>query len=179
MKCPFCASADNGVVDSRETDDGRAIRRRRHCEGCGRRFTTYERIEEQPLMVIKKDGSRTAFDRSRLKGGILRACEKRPVTSETIDSIVSEIERRAIESGERELESRWLGEAVMEALKRTDEVAYVRFASVYRSFKDAAEFAAALDALRAATTAKAGADAAPHAEARSSPQKPSTKASDG
>lgn len=148
MKCPFCSSSDNGVVDSRETDDGRAIRRRRHCAGCARRFTTYERVEEQPLVVIKKDGSRVAFDRSRLKAGILRACEKRPVSSDTIDGIVADIEKRALELGERELSSRWFGEAVMEALKATDEVAYVRFASVYRSFKDAAEFARELEALK-------------------------------
>ena len=148
MKCPFCSSSDNGVVDSRETDDGRAIRRRRHCAGCARRFTTYERVEEQPLVVIKKDGSRVAFDRARLKAGILRACEKRPVSSDTIDGIVGDIEKRALELGERELSSRWFGEAVMEALKATDEVAYVRFASVYRSFKDAAEFARELEALK-------------------------------
>lgn len=148
MKCPFCASSDNGVVDSRETEDGRAIRRRRHCAGCARRFTTYERVEEQPLAVIKKDGSRVTFDRARLKGGILRACEKRPVSSDAIEAIVADIEKRALELGERELSSRWFGEAVMEALKATDEVAYVRFASVYRSFKDAAEFARELEALR-------------------------------
>jgi transcriptional repressor NrdR len=148
VKCPFCSSSDNGVVDSRETDDGRAIRRRRHCAGCARRFTTYERVEEQPLVVIKKDGSRVAFDRPRLKAGILRACEKRPVSSDTVDGIVADIEKRALEVGERELSSRWFGEAVMEALKATDEVAYVRFASVYRSFKDAAEFARELEALK-------------------------------
>ncbi len=148
MKCPFCASTENGVVDSRETDDGRAIRRRRHCAGCARRFTTYERHEEQPLVVIKKDGRRVVFDRARLKAGIVRACEKRQVSSITIDTIVADIEKRAIELGERELSSRWFGEAVMEALKATDEVAYVRFASVYRSFTDAAEFARELEALK-------------------------------
>jgi transcriptional repressor NrdR len=148
VKCPFCSSTDNGVVDSRETEDGRAIRRRRRCDGCARRFTTYERVEEQPLVVIKKDGSRVAFDRARLKAGILRACEKRPVSSDTIDGVVADIEKRALELGERELSSRWFGEAVMEALKATDEVAYVRFASVYRSFKDAAEFARELEALK-------------------------------
>ncbi len=148
MKCPFCASTENGVVDSRETDDGRAIRRRRHCAGCARRFTTYERHEEQPLVVIKKDGRRVVFDRARLKAGIVRACEKRQVSSSTIDTIVADIEKRAIELGERELSSRWFGEAVMDALKGTDEVAYVRFASVYRSFTDAAEFARELEALK-------------------------------
>jgi transcriptional repressor NrdR len=148
VKCPFCASTENGVVDSRETDDGRAIRRRRHCAGCARRFTTYERHEEQPLVVIKKDGRRVVFDRARLKAGIVRACEKRQVSSSTIDTIVADIEKRAIELGERELSSRWFGEAVMDALKGTDEVAYVRFASVYRSFTDAAEFARELEALK-------------------------------
>ncbi len=148
MKCPFCAAPDNSVVDSRETDDGRAIRRRRHCAACARRFTTYERLEEQPLIVIKKDGSRVAFDRARLKAGLMRACEKRPVSLDTIDGIVSDIEKRATELGERELSSRWFGEEVMSALKDVDEVAYVRFASVYRSFKDADEFARELEALR-------------------------------
>ncbi len=148
MKCPYCASTDNSVVDSRETDDARAIRRRRHCGSCTRRFTTYERLEEQPLVVVKKDGSRVAFDRARLKAGLMRACEKRPVSLDTIDGIVSDIEKRSIELGERELSSRWFGEAVMAALKDVDEVAYVRFASVYRSFKDAEEFARELEALR-------------------------------
>lgn len=148
MKCPFCNSTDNGVVDSRETDDARAIRRRRQCAACTRRFTTYERIEEQPLIVIKKDGSRVPFDRQRLKGGLARACEKRPVPVDTIEAIVSDIEKRAWELGERELSSRWFGEAAMQALKATDDIAYVRFASVYRSFKDAEDFARELAALR-------------------------------
>jgi len=148
VKCPFCNSTDNGVVDSRETDDARAIRRRRHCASCTRRFTTYERIEEQPLVVIKKDGTRAPFDRQRLKGGLARACEKRPVPLDTIEAIVSDIEKRAWELGERELSSRWFGEAAMEALKAVDEIAYVRFASVYRSFKDADDFARELEALR-------------------------------
>ena len=148
MKCPFCNTTDNGVVDSRETDDAHAIRRRRHCAGCSRRFTTYERVEEQPLIVIKKDGTRVPFDRQRLKGGLARACEKRPVPVDTIDAIVSGIEKRAWELGERELSSRWFGEAAMAALKDVDDVAYVRFASVYRSFKDADDFARELQALR-------------------------------
>lgn len=155
MKCPFCASTDNGVVDSRETDDGRAIRRRRNCTACARRFTTYERVEEQPLVVIKKGGSRAPFDRARIKAGLMRACEKRPVAVDTIDGIVADIEKRAFESGEREIPSGWFGEQVMEALKVTDEVAYVRFASVYRSFKDANEFARELEALRRAEASKA------------------------
>ncbi|HEY1097572.1 MAG TPA: transcriptional regulator NrdR [Myxococcota bacterium] len=148
MKCPFCASTDNSVVDSRDTEDARAIRRRRQCAGCARRFTTYERIEEQPLLVVKKDGSRVTFDRQRLKAGLVRACEKRPISSDVIDGIVGDIEKRAIETGERELPSVWFGEAAMLALKAVDDIAYVRFASVYRSFKDADDFARELAALR-------------------------------
>jgi transcriptional repressor NrdR len=149
MKCPFCSSTDNGVVDSRETDDGRAIRRRRSCASCSRRFTTYERLEEQPLVVIKKDGSRVTFDRSKLVAGMTRACEKRPVPQAIIDALALEIEKRAAELGERELSSRWFGEQVMDALRGVDEVAYVRFASVYRSFKDVEEFARELERLKA------------------------------
>jgi transcriptional repressor NrdR len=148
MKCPFCASADNGVVDSRETEDGRAIRRRRACTACQRRFTTYERIEEQVLTVVKKDGTRTPFDRLKLAAGMRRACEKRPVPAARIDRVAADIERRAQELGEREISSRWFGEQVMHALRELDEVAYVRFASVYRSFRDVDEFARELEVLR-------------------------------
>jgi transcriptional repressor NrdR len=170
MKCPFCSSTDNGVVDSRETDDGRAIRRRRNCAACTRRFTTYERIEEQPLVVIKKDGSRVTFDRSKLVAGMTRACEKRPVPQAIIDTLAVEIEKRAIELGERELSSRWFGEKVMEALRSVDEVAYVRFASVYRSFKDADEFARELERLKAASLAPSSSPPSP------SPSRPSSQA---
>ena len=148
MKCPFCGSNDNGVVDSRETDDGRAIRRRRNCAGCARRFTTYERLEEMPLSVVKKDGSRVPFDRQKLVSGMTRACEKRPVPAAVIDRLAIEIEKRALELCERELSSRWFGEQVMSAIKDVDEVTYVRFASVYRSFKDVDEFARELEALK-------------------------------
>lgn len=148
MKCPFCNSGDNGVVDSRETEDGRAIRRRRSCTACQRRFTTYERIEEQPLTVVKKDGSRTPFDRNKLIGGMRRACEKRPVPTAKIEKLAADIERKAQELGEREISSRWFGEQVMGALRELDEVAYVRFASVYRSFRDVDEFARELEALK-------------------------------
>lgn len=151
MKCPFCASSDNGVVDSRETEDGRAIRRRRNCTACSKRFTTYERIEEQPLMVVKKDGTRVPFDRNKLLSGMMRACEKRPVPTAKITSVVSEIERKAQEMNEREISSRWFGEQVMAALRELDQVAYVRFASVYRSFRDVDEFARELEALKART----------------------------
>lgn len=154
MKCPFCASSDNGVVDSRETDDGRAIRRRRNCSGCARRFTTYERLEEVPLMVIKKDGSRVPFDRQKLAAGMSRACEKRPVPVAVIDQLAIEIEKRALELGERELSSRWFGEQVMVGLKDVDQVAYVRFASVYRSFKDVEEFARELETLKTQKSAE-------------------------
>lgn len=150
MKCPFCGSVENGVVDSRETEDGRATRRRRNCNACTRRFTTYERVEEQPLMVVKKDGSRVPFSREKLASGMRRACEKRPVSMDTIDQIAGDIERRALEVGEREIASRWFGEQVMQALRALDAVAYVRFASVYRSFRDVEEFQRELEALRGA-----------------------------
>jgi transcriptional repressor NrdR len=140
MRCPFCAQPSNRVVDSRVSKDGFAIRRRRECEGCGRRFTTYERVEESVPLVVKKDGRRETFDRAKVVSGIKRACEKRPVSADVIDRTVEEIERSLLESGEREVPSSVIGEAVMAALKRIDEVAYVRFASVYRSFKDLNEF---------------------------------------
>ena len=148
MKCPFCASVDNGVVDSRETEDGHAIRRRRNCSACSRRFTTYERIEEVALTVVKKDGSRTNFERSKLIAGMVRACEKRPVPVPKIEKVALEIERKAQELGEREISSRWFGEQVMAALRELDQVAYVRFASVYRSFRDVEEFARELETLK-------------------------------
>lgn len=148
MKCPFCGSSENGVVDSRETDDGRAIRRRRSCQGCSRRFTTYERVDEVQLVVIKKDGTRSTFDRQKLIAGMRRACEKRPVPVPKIERTAADIERKALELGEREISSRWIGEQVMDALKELDEVAYVRFASVYRSFRDVDEFARELERLR-------------------------------
>ena len=168
MKCPFCSSTDNGVVDSRETDDGRAIRRRRSCAACARRFTTYERIEEQPLVVIKKDGSRVGFDRNKLVAGMTRACEKRPVPQAIIDTLAVEIEKRAVELGERELSSRWFGEQVMDALRGVDEVAYVRFASVYRSFKDVEEFARELERLK--TTSGSSSPPSPTVTARTTTQ---------
>jgi transcriptional repressor NrdR len=160
MKCPFCASTDNGVVDSRETEDGKAIRRRRACAACARRFTTYERIEEQPLLVVKKDGTRAGFDRNKLVLGMMRACEKRPVPVADVDKVASDIERRAFELGDKEISTTWLGEQVMNALRGLDEVAYVRFASVYRSFRDVEEFARELEQLRPAV---AGAPAVPDA----------------
>jgi len=140
VKCPFCAYLDTKVIDSRLGKEGNSIRRRRECIACERRFTTYERVEEMQPLVIKKDGRREPFDRMKIVGGMQRACEKRPVSIEVIDKVVDRLEMSFLESGEREIESTRIGEAVMEALRDLDEVAYVRFASVYRQFKDINEF---------------------------------------
>ncbi len=136
MKCPFCEFEESKVIDSRPTDEGEAIRRRRECLNCSKRFTTYEKIETIPLMVIKKDGSRQMFDREKLLNGIIRACEKRPVATSDMERIVNEIESATQNLLEREISSQKIGEMVMERLPEIDEVAYVRFASVYRQFKD-------------------------------------------
>lgn len=136
MKCPFCEFEESKVIDSRPTDEGEAIRRRRECLKCNKRFTTYEKIENIPLMVIKKDGSRQMFDRVKLLNGIMRACEKRPVATGDMEHIVNEIEAATQNFLEREISSQRIGEMVMERLQKIDEVAYVRFASVYRQFKD-------------------------------------------
>ncbi len=136
MKCPFCSYEESKVIDSRPTDEGEKIRRRRECIACGKRFTTYEIIESVPIIVVKKDKSRQAFDRVKLFNGMLRACEKRPVSIEQIDRTVSEIEADLQNSLDREVTSVHIGELVMDKLKNLDEVAYVRFASVYRQFKD-------------------------------------------
>lgn len=136
MKCPFCEYEESKVIDSRPTDEGEAIRRRRECLNCSKRFTTYEKIENIPLMVIKKDGSRQMFDRQKLLNGIMRACEKRPVSTSDMERIVYEIESSSQNLLEREITSQKIGELVMDSLKQVDEVAYVRFASVYRQFKD-------------------------------------------
>ena len=136
MKCPFCGFEESKVIDSRPADDGERIRRRRECLGCAKRFTTYEIIESVPIVVVKKDKSRQAFDRVKLFNGMLRACEKRPVSIEQLDKVVSEIEAELQNSLDREVTSVHIGELVMERLKELDEVAYVRFASVYRQFKD-------------------------------------------
>lgn len=140
MKCPFCGYHDSKVVDSRVAKDGDSIRRRRECINCNRRFTTYERIEEVAQMVIKKDGRREAFDRWKLKSGIMKAIEKRAVSLEQVDAMINNIERELFNSNEHEVTTKALGEAVMHRLKQLDEVAYVRFASVYRQFKDINEF---------------------------------------
>ena len=136
MKCPFCEYEESKVIDSRPTDEGEAIRRRRECLKCSKRFTTYEKIETIPLMVVKKDGSRQMFDREKLLNGIIRACEKRPVKISDMEHIVNEIEIATQNLLEREISSQKIGEMVMERLPMIDEVAYVRFASVYRQFKD-------------------------------------------
>lgn len=140
MKCPFCGELDSKVLDSRAIDDGSAIRRRRECPRCGRRFTTYERLDEVPLIVVKKDGRREAFDRNKVLHGLIRACEKRAVPMERLESLVNEVERELHGRLEREVSSGEIGEMVMERLREVDEVAYVRFASVYRQFKDINRF---------------------------------------
>jgi transcriptional repressor NrdR len=147
MKCPSCPRTDSKVIDSRLSKDGSIIRRRRECEGCGKRFTTYERVEEPLPVVVKKDGRRETFDRMKIAGGIKKACEKRPISTETIEEMVDGIERWTMEQGEKEISSATIGERVMEELQRLDQVAYVRFASVYRSFKDINEFMKELDEL--------------------------------
>ena len=136
MKCPFCGYSESKVIDSRPTDEGERIRRRRECMNCSKRFTTYDIIESGPIIVVKKDKSRESFDRNKLFNGLLRACEKRPVSIETIEKIVDEIETTLQNSLDREVTSIHIGELAMDKLKDTDEVAYVRFASVYRQFKD-------------------------------------------
>lgn len=140
MRCPYCCYLQSRVVDSRQSEDGTTIRRRRECEGCGRRFTTYERIDMVPLIAVKKDQTRETFDVNKLRSGIVKACEKRPVPLSRIDEMVAEIERKLTNSSEAEVTSQRIGEMVMDGLKRLDEVAYVRFASVYRQFRDIQTF---------------------------------------
>lgn len=140
MKCPYCGSNDTKVIDSRPADDNTSIRRRRRCSGCGKRFTTYEKLETMPLMVIKKDQSRELYDRAKIEHGIMNSCHKRSISAERISSIVDDIENEIFGMGEREVPTYVIGEKVMEKLKTLDEVAYVRFASVYREFKDVNTF---------------------------------------
>jgi transcriptional repressor NrdR len=144
MKCPFCGHLEDKVVDSRESREGDVIRRRRECIECGRRFTSYERIDEIPYMVVKKDGSREKFDRQKLMNGLLKACEKRPVSLSQLEEIVNEVECSVQEANDRERSTVEIGELLMERLRRLDKVAYVRFASVYLDFKDIKEFMAEL-----------------------------------
>ena len=147
MRCPFCDNQETKVIDSRPTEDGHAIRRRRECERCSRRFTTYEKVEEVILMVVKKDGSREAFDRRKIMNGIIKACEKRPVTVATMENMVDQIERGLNNMMEKEIESSFIGELIMDQLKDVDQVAYVRFASVYRQFTDVNTFVAEIEKL--------------------------------
>ncbi len=140
MKCPFCGHQEDKVVDSRASSDGVSIRRRRECLGCGKRLTRYEHVEDHPLMIIKKDGRREPFDRHKLLAGLVKACEKRPVSMDDLEGLVDELERELSQQFEREVPSREIGERVMKKLHVLDPVAYVRFASVYREFKDVEQF---------------------------------------
>ncbi len=140
MICPFCGHREDKVIDSRESKEGDSIRRRRQCLACERRFTTYERCDEVPYMVIKKDGSRESFDRQKVLNGLLRACEKRPVSMGSLAGLVNEVEAEVSETAERELSTTAIGERLMERLRALDKIAYVRFASVYRDFQDIEEF---------------------------------------
>ncbi len=147
MKCPFCNYNDTKVIDSRGQDDNSVIRRRRLCDSCGKRFTTYERIDMIPITVIKRDGTREIFDKNKIIGGIMKSCNKRPVTVQQMEALVDDIENTLMSSGDREVESKMLGNMVMDRLKELDEVAYVRFASVYRQFKDINTFIDELEKL--------------------------------
>ena len=147
MRCPFCKEEDSRVVDSRAADDGNTIRRRRECTSCGKRFTTYETVEKIPLMVIKNDGRRVVFDRNKLLNGLIRSCDKRDIPTERIIALADEIEKELRNTMDREVYTRDIGELVMEKLKNFDEVAYIRFASVYRKFADISGFREELEAL--------------------------------
>lgn len=148
MRCPFCLHLDSKVLDSRQTEEGASIRRRRECSSCQKRFTTYERVEELPFLVIKRDGGREAFSRTKILNGILRACEKRPISLDVIEKTVDEIERQIRSGPDREVASELIGELVMDKLRELDDVAYVRFASVYRQFKDVDNFIEEVQQLR-------------------------------
>ena len=149
MKCPYCGHPESKVIDSRPADENASIRRRRECLSCARRFTTYETVESLPMVVIKKDGSRQSFDRQKMLRGMIRACEKRPVTLAELERIADEIEQELQNAMEREIRTEIIGEKVMERLRKVDQVAYVRFASVYRQFKDIDTFMAELNKLLA------------------------------
>jgi len=152
MKCPFCHDLDNRVIDSRLTEDGGVIRRRRECAECEKRFTTYERVEETLPVIVKKDGRRESYDRSKVLSGLKKACEKRPVSAEQIELMTDRIQSSLQERGEKEVPSSVIGEAIMSELHKVDQVAYVRFASVYRDFKDVSEFMSELEELIKART---------------------------
>jgi transcriptional repressor NrdR len=156
VRCPFCLHPDSRVVDSRVSEEGSAVRRRRECPDCGRRFTTFEHAEETPLFVIKKDGRREPFDRGKLLAGLTRACEKRPISREQIEAVAEEVERGLRDRLSEEVPSRDIGDMVMQRLRRLDEVAYVRFASVYKAFTDADSFVREVRTLVARTKRRAG-----------------------
>lgn len=147
MRCPFCGYSDSKVVDSRPADDSNSIRRRRECLECGKRFTTYEKIEEVPLMVVKKSGEREVFNSDKILVGMIKACEKRPIAMDKLEAVVRDIEKELLNTMEREVTTKYIGELVMERLRKIDPVAYVRFASVYREFKDIDTFMEELQAL--------------------------------
>ncbi len=147
MKCPFCACCNSKVVDSRPTEEGSIIRRRRECNSCGKRFTTYEKVEEIPLMIVKKDGNRESYDRNKVINGIVKACEKRPVSLNEIEDLVDDVEKDLYSLMDKEVSSNYVGEVIMEKLKEVDEVSYVRFASVYRQFADINTFKEELEKL--------------------------------
>lgn len=144
MRCPYCKSLKDKVVDSRTASDGASIRRRRECDICGRRYTTYEKVEEVPFFVIKKNGTRIPFDRDRIRRGVIKACEKRPISAEKIEALLDDIEARINDMFDKEVASKFIGNMVMDSLRDLDQVAYVRFASVYREFKDVNEFVSEL-----------------------------------
>ena len=154
MHCLSCGSVDSKVIDSRLLEDANAIKRRRECSDCGRRFTTYERIEETPILVIKRSGERQLFRMEKMKNGIIRACEKRPVTSSQIDEIASKVEKQILSSAEKEIESSAIGELVMSELEKVDKVAYIRFASVYKQFEDVSKFKEFIEILTKGITDK-------------------------
>lgn len=161
MRCPFCAHTESKVIDSRASAPADVIRRRRECESCARRFTTYERVEDVVPAVVKKDGRRETFDRQKVMAGLSRACEKRPVSRETLDSLVDRVERALIDSGDKEVSARTIGERVMLELATVDDIAYVRFASVYRSFRDISELRAEVERV---DVQRAAASSAPDAQ---------------
>jgi transcriptional repressor NrdR len=156
MRCPYCSHPEDRVVDSREAQEGQVTRRRRECLGCKGRFTTYERIEDVLPQVVKKDGRREPFDRKKIVDGVATACQKRPVSAEQVEALVSAVERQLQELGEREIRTPVIGEAVMQRLRSLDEVAYVRFASVYRAFRDVGEFMTELEGLARKGTPEGG-----------------------
>ncbi|MBQ4506550.1 MAG: transcriptional repressor NrdR [Firmicutes bacterium] len=171
MKCPYCEALDTKVVDSRPAEDGKAIRRRRECIACGKRFTTYEKVEEMLFMVVKRDGSRESFDRNKILTGLMRACAQRPVTMDQMEEVASDIERRLNNTMEKEISTQQIGEMVMEELKELDEVAYVRFASVYRQFKDVGTFIAEIEKLLGPDGYKKAAKASAKASAKEKKEK--------